>query len=806
MGIGTTFGAFTTARLGIYASQKALSVVGNNIANINTEGYTRQSLSQKSMNLGGADKYSSRYAIRVGTGALVTGVNQLRDPYLDIRYRNEQASVGYMEAKLDGLNHISTYLDEVGKGEDDEGVLEAQFNDLISQIEQLSAAQGVGRDSADTLVRSAANSLTVTLRSYANKLDTLMKEQEDGFKQDLENVNVILKNIRELNSSIRKSQIYGSDSLEQKDERNNLIDELSKYIRINVSYEQEDIGAGNTVEKLVIKLAGDDTSNTPEAIRSNSAVLVDGNYAAKLSIQKVPRKNEKGEPLDKDGNVVDEADAEKIQDPYFRLSVGPLKDKYERVMVLDGKMEKIKEYPTTLAGQKTAAETRLAELEDANDQDNVSYELSLTELADGNIGYQIVETTVSTVQKPDGTAEVFDLPEDAQKRAEELAEGKKDEVNPTFEYSVVEGPDNKFTIKETKKKVEEFSTGKTADEAKDEAQKLKEDAQKWIEEQRPKDQNKDADGNTLEHIYSLSEQKDEKGNILGYNVVKTTNTLSAAQKLTDNTLYGSLQAKRELLTEQGEYATPEQIGMDNNAPSKRGIPYYRKSLDTLANKLARVLNEANTIPDEELYETNGAGGFLNEKGQVTTDPAEYVRKKGYENYKGGPLFSNSGSGDDPTGITAANISVSKSWADGLTRIVHSKAENPTSTDNTNSLHILNLMLSSGHEFTPNAFDLDTGSATAGEAYFKGSFQEFFTDQIGGTLANDRMSTQTMYQNFSTVVDELYVDRDAVSGVDLNDEAMNLMQFQKSYTAACRLMTTVDELLDRLINGTGRAGL
>ncbi len=798
MGIGTTFGAFTTARLGIYASQKALSVVGNNIANINTVGYTRQSLSQKSMNLGGADKYSSRYAIRVGTGALVTGVNQLRDPYLDIRYRNEQASAGYMAAKLDGLNHISTYLDEVGKGEEDEGVLEAQFNDLISQIEQLSAAQGVGRDSADTLVRSAANSLTVTLRSYAGKLDTLLEEQEDAFKQDLENVNIILKNIRELNSSIRKSQIYGSDSLEQKDERNNLIDELSQYIRINVSYEQEDIGAGNTVEKLVIKLAGDDTSNTAEAIRSNGAVLVDGNYAARLSIQKVPRKNEKGEFLDKDGNVVaDEAAAEKIQDPYFRLSVGPLKDKYERVLVLDSKIAKAGEFPAGLAGKKTEAEAKLAELEAVNTDENVSYELRLTTDDAGKIEYQVVSkaTSESTVQK-DGADQVFDTKADAQAAAKAL---KKD--HPDAVYTVVPNEDEtSFTIRETTvtEKVENsFSTGMTAEQA-------KEAAQNFIDTQPTK--GKDADGNTLEHIYSLSEQKDEEGVIVGYEVLKTTNTLSSAQKLTDNTLYGSLQAKRELLTEQGEYATREQIAMDSNAPSKRGIPYYRKSLDTLANKLASVLNEANTIPDEELYETDGAGGFLDENGQVTTDPAKYVRKKGYENYKGGPLFSNSGSGDDPTGITAANISVSKSWADGLTRIVHSKAENPTSTDNTNSLHILSLMMSSGHEFTPDAFDLDTGSATAGEAFFKGSFQEFFTDQIGGTLANDRMSTQTMYQNFSTVVDELYVDRDAVSGVDLNDEAMNLMQFQKSYTAACRLMTTVDELLDRLINGTGRAGL
>ena len=46
------------------------------------------------------------------------------------------------------------------------------------------------------------------------------------------------------------------------------------------------------------------------------------------------------------------------------------------------------------------------------------------------------------------------------------------------------------------------------------------------------------------------------------------------------------------------------------------------------------------------------------------------------------------------------------------------------------------------------------------------------------------------------------ERDSVSSVDFNDEAMNLMMYSKSYNAACRLMTTIDSVLDKLINGTG----
>ena len=61
-------------------------------------------------------------------------------------------------------------------------------------------------------------------------------------------------------------------------------------------------------------------------------------------------------------------------------------------------------------------------------------------------------------------------------------------------------------------------------------------------------------------------------------------------------------------------------------------------------------------------------------------------------------------------------------------------------------------------------------------------------------------TTAKLNNYLTVNNTVYTDRDSVSGVDLNDEATNLMVYQKAYTAACRLMTVLEEALDSLING------
>ena len=59
----------------------------------------------------------------------------------------------------------------------------------------------------------------------------------------------------------------------------------------------------------------------------------------------------------------------------------------------------------------------------------------------------------------------------------------------------------------------------------------------------------------------------------------------------------------------------------------------------------------------------------------------------------------------------------------------------------------------------------------------------------------------MLNNYIVTADDISVNREGVSGVDLNDEATSLMTYQKAYTAACRLMNVLEEALDSLINGT-----
>ncbi len=537
--MSSTFGSFGVARLGIYAAQKGLDVTGNNITNINTPGYTRQRLDQVSLISSVSDKYFNQNMTRVGQGVLTTGVSQLRDPGLDLIYREAQADLGASGGKLEGLGSLASILDEVGKGdgEQDDGVILSQLNDLRDLI---SKAVTNGIQGYDSLIRESASALCTYLNSTAKKLENLQGTYETYLDQDIQKVNDILKNIQDLNTSIRDADIRGDDALELRDSRNMLLDELSQYMDIDVKYTMENVGAGFMVEKLTVTLATGDQNP-----------LIDGEYATKIS----------------------------------------------------------------------------------RDPDDSNYNIQLGALMD-----------------TDGQ--------------------KKNETDPD---TVI---------------------------------------------------------------------------------------------LVDNDLYGSLQSRREILTESGEYTTKDTVDkVDKNAAVKRGIPYYRHALDSLARELAKEMNALNNVNDVDIP---GKGNLFS-AGSDTNDTTDA----------------------NGQGITAANISVSKGWREGSISMIPSRDPGASSGDTSNLAAFLSLFEKTV-EFDPKTL---VGDAVG--APYEGTFEDMLL-HIQSTLAEDQMSTSSVYNNYAITANEIYTDRDSLSGVDLNDEATNLMVYQKAYTAACRLMTTLDEALDSLL--------
>jgi flagellar hook-associated protein 1 FlgK len=242
--IRSTFAGFTTAQLGMAASQRALDIVGQNITNINTPGYTKQRLDITSLNFQKGDFYNAKSNIKVGFGVEMTGISQLRDPFLDAQYRSQISKLGTTDAHAAGFEKITPVFDEATM----QGV-RAAFISLTSSLSTLSTQ--VGNKENDTLVRSNMQILLNLFRENAVKLQDVREDVQMGFKTtDLADLNQMLENISNLNINIKNSQILGNPALELKDQRNLLLDELGSYLPITVRYKDQEVGPGQTVETL----------------------------------------------------------------------------------------------------------------------------------------------------------------------------------------------------------------------------------------------------------------------------------------------------------------------------------------------------------------------------------------------------------------------------------------------------------------------------------------------------------------------------------------------------------------------------
>ncbi len=226
----------------------------------------------------------------------------------------------------------------------------------------------------------------------------------------------------------------------------------------------------------------------------------------------------------------------------------------------------------------------------------------------------------------------------------------------------------------------------------------------------------------------------------------------AADKFTEGILKGNL----DMLNKEGIF----------DGSDVKGIGYYQKMFDSFVNTLATKMNEMNTF-------TDGLGNNL---------------------YDGGPLFEAEGGGT----ITAANIKISDGWMDGTVRLVADETDDPDNTSGKNILKMSNLLSTDTIEF------MGTNSSGVSIQVFKGTMPGAYAN-IQAEQGIEKKSTESILDNRVTVLANSADARDSVMGVNMDEEVMNLMRYQQSYSAAARLMTTMDEALDKLINNTGVVG-
>ena len=231
-----TFFGFETATRGLMASQKAIDIVGNNIANIGVTGYTRQRVDLVSMSINtSSSRYASSAVSLAGVGAKVSGISQIRDSYLDKRFRDEYSSVGYYDTVTSILQDVETNLSEIEPSTITSAL--TSFENAWSEMQSEGGQSSVVASS----ILSAARTLTQVFTQISTKLSNLWQQQKTELSTNVTTVNSLLEQIASYNKTIKNEvtvsyggnlSTYGPNEL--LDQRNVLIDQLSQYADISV--------------------------------------------------------------------------------------------------------------------------------------------------------------------------------------------------------------------------------------------------------------------------------------------------------------------------------------------------------------------------------------------------------------------------------------------------------------------------------------------------------------------------------------------------------------------------------------------
>lgn len=299
--MSSTFSGVYVARGGIQNARANLQVTGQNIANTTTVGYTRQRVDSYAIPPSGIGMRYANPTPSIGEGVKFAGVNQIRNPFLDIRYREEHAKNGKADTILKTLNDLENVFDE----SQNDGI-NVQFNEFLTHLNNLASKPWDYNN--ENLVRTSALILTKALNNASVQLANVRKQQADTFKEcDIPKVNNLLKNIAHLNQEIKNSDISGNTALELNDQRNLMIDELSQYVNIEVSNKKIDIGSGISVSELSINLVnGDKKFNLLEHNKYNEFSLSEDDKTGILSLE---LKDSKGQDVTgSDGSTLENSD------------------------------------------------------------------------------------------------------------------------------------------------------------------------------------------------------------------------------------------------------------------------------------------------------------------------------------------------------------------------------------------------------------------------------------------------------------------------------------------------------------------
>jgi flagellar hook-associated protein 1 FlgK len=226
---------------GISAYQRALATVSNNIANVNTDGYTRQDVAITS------NQPIQKGSGYIGSGARFDAVRRQFDAFIESNLRNSNSDLQAQEPLLSYVNRLIDIMGDQSIG------LTTAMNQFFE------SARSVAADPASTIARSIflrdADGLAARYRELASQLGLLQSETQQAVETDIGQINSYTMQLAQINKQLTKHSEEAKQPSELLDQRDLLLRELSSLVSIRTTFAPNGavlVSVGDTIDQGIL--------------------------------------------------------------------------------------------------------------------------------------------------------------------------------------------------------------------------------------------------------------------------------------------------------------------------------------------------------------------------------------------------------------------------------------------------------------------------------------------------------------------------------------------------------------------------
>ena len=241
-----------TAYTGLQAANAALNTTANNIANIETKGYSRQQVTTQAAE---AIRMFTTYGC-VGAGVETIAIERVRDTFYDNKYWGNQTQLGQYEVHKYYMECVEDYYkdDDMIKG----------FTTIFNEYDN--ALQELAKNPDDTKYRQqmigAAGNLTTYFRDTYSNMQKLQDDVNQEIKVNIDRINSIVEEVASLNKQVNVIEMNsGAVANELRDQRDILIDELAEITDVEVTevpvIDYTDVGRDTGGTRYLVKVCGE---------------------------------------------------------------------------------------------------------------------------------------------------------------------------------------------------------------------------------------------------------------------------------------------------------------------------------------------------------------------------------------------------------------------------------------------------------------------------------------------------------------------------------------------------------------------